>query len=99
MVMVCAQLLAFGRVSMIREDRREKASRRREMPSLGKAHSDKAPVFANRNGLPKASTNNRLMSKVAAAVAEQDANNYNLSRVEVSDQHSSSASSDSETIL
>ncbi|MDI1493182.1 MAG: hypothetical protein OHK93_004970 [Ramalina farinacea] len=99
MVMVCAQLLAFGKVSMIREDRRKKASRRRERPPLSRAHSEKEAVFANGNGLPKVSKNDLLMSKVAAAVAEQDANNYNLSRVDVSDQHSSSGSSDSETIL
>ena len=99
MVMVCAQLLAFGKVSMMREDQRKKASRRREGPPVSRAHSEKEVVFANGNGLPKACKNDLLMSKVAAAVAEQDANNYNLSRVEVSDQHSSSGSSDSETIL
>ena len=99
MVMVCAQLLAFGKVSMNREDRRKEASRRRERPLLSRAHSEKEAMFVNGNALPKVSRNDLLMSKVAAAVAEQDANNYNLSRVDVSDQHSSSASSDSETIL
>lgn len=99
MVMVCAQLFAFGKVSMIREDRREKANRRREKAPLSRAQSEKEALLANGNGLSKASKDDLLMSRAAAAVAEQDANNSNLSRVEVSDQHSSSGSSDSETIL
>ena len=46
-MMVCAQLVAFGRVSMRREERRERARRRREKVVLSKIHSGREVELGN----------------------------------------------------
>ena len=46
-MMVCAQLVAFGRVSMRREERRERARRRKEKILVSKSHAGRELKLGN----------------------------------------------------
>ena len=68
-MMVCAQLVAFERVSMRREERRERARKRKEKGGVSKTHFMKEVEVGNGHAREGGADNSLLMNKFASAVA------------------------------
>ena len=67
-MMVCAQLVAFERVSMRREERRERVRRRKEKGVVNKSHFVAEMDLANGHAREDKTDDSLLMSKVASAI-------------------------------